>query len=131
MGSCLSKELALSLDRRGHRAIAFQFEGFLFFIKVFKESRGGNLTVDVVMKGSKEECRGFVIKVSMKDMKSGKGDGMPFKPKATFPPRPLEKEYKEGYCLSVPEEAMSELWKYNEDEGGYTFGYHIKIVKLG
>ena len=107
----------------------FQFEGFLFFLKFFKKGRGGNFSVDVVMKGSKEECRGFLIEVSMKDMKSGKGDSMPFE--ATFPPRPLEKEYKEGNCLSVSEEAMSKLWKFNEDEGRYTFGYHLKIVKLG
>ena len=82
---------------------ALKFKGFIFFIS--KKSNGGNFTVDVVMKGSKENCKGFMIEASI--IKSGKSD---IATKATFPPRPLEKDYKEGYCLSVPEENMSGLW---------------------
>ena len=51
--------------------------------------------------------------------------------KAIFPPRPLEKEYKEGYCLSVPEEVMSGLWVYTAEKDRYTFGLHLKVVNLG
>merc|ERR1712192_183628 len=103
---------------------ALQFKGFIFFLN--KKSNGGNFTVDVVMKGSKENCKGFMIEASI--IKSGKSD---IATKATFPPRPLEKDYKEGYCLSVPEEVMSGLWEYSAEEDQYTFSLHVKIVKLG
>ena len=75
----------------------FQFEGFLFFMRETKKGSGGNLIVDVVMKGSQKECEGFMIEASMLDANSDE-DKMAFK--STFPPKPLEKENKEGFCLS-------------------------------
>merc|ERR1712192_66779 len=116
----LPKEVAVA-NIRGCAAIfastnAFRFKGFVFFLKVSKKKSGANFTVDVVMKGSKEECKRFMIEASV--LESGKSDTAI---KATFPPSPLEKDYKEGYCLSVPEEVMSGLWEYNADEDQYIF----------
>ena len=111
-----------------HVPRAYQFEGFLFFLKICKKKDGGNYTVDVVMKGTKEDCKEFMIEASVLDAKSGKSD---MAIKAIFPPRPLEKEYKEGNCLSVPEEVMSGLWKYTAEKDKYTFVLHLKVVNLG
>ena len=69
-----------------------------------------------------------MIEASVLDAKSGKSD---MAIKAIFPPRPLEKEYKEGHCLSVPEEVMSGLWEYTAEEDKYTFALHFKVVNLG
>ena len=110
------------------KADALQFEGFLFFVRSSKKGNGGNFSLDVAMKGSQEECRGFMIEASMMDVKSGE-DKVAFK--ATFPPRPLEKVNKERFCLSVPHEVLAGLGEYDDETDKYEFSYDIKIVKLG
>ena len=39
-----------------------QFEGFLFFMREMKKGNGGNLIIDVEMKGSQKECQGRGLK---------------------------------------------------------------------
>merc|ERR1719341_51798 len=102
----------LSLDEHRHElhyVHALQFEGFLFFVRVSKKGNGGNFSLDIAMKGSQEECRGFMVKASMIDVKSGE-DKVAFK--AAFPPKPLEKVNKERFCLSVPHEALAGVGVY-------------------
>ena len=106
---------------------ALQFEGFLFFERVFKGGDGGNFVVDVVMKGSQEQCQGFMIEASMIDVKSGE-DKVAYK--AIFPPRPLEKVNKGRFCLSVPQEVLAGLWEYDAEKDQYSFSWRVKIVKL-
>ena len=50
--------------------------------------------------------------------------------KSTFPPRPLKKENKEGFCLSVTEEVLAGVCQYSEASDLYFFSFNIKIVKL-
>ena len=104
-----------------------QFEGFLFFMRETKKGNGGNFIFDVAMKGSQEECQGFMIEVSMIDAKTGE-NRVAFK--ATFPPRPLERANKEGFCFSVTEKALDGVWQYNEEGDCYSFVSHVNIVKL-
>merc|ERR1719341_1981296 len=107
-------------------ADALQFEGFLFFVRSSKKGNGGNFSLDVAMKGSQEECRGFMIEASMMDVKSGE-DKVVFK--ATFPPKPLEKVNKERLCLSVPHEVLVGLGEYDAETDKYDFCSWVKIVK--
>ena len=81
-----------------------QFEGKLFFCRVFKTN--GIFTVDVVMKGSLEECEEFRIEAAVLDPNSG--DDYDDK-KASFQPRPLKEDNKPGFCLTVPFNSMSEI----------------------
>jgi len=103
-----------------------RYEGKLFFHRTFK-GIDGCFTVDIVMKGSKEECDEFWIEATVLDTKSND-----FKPafKATFHPRPLGRENKPGFCLKVSQESLSEVWKYNEEKDVYHIKYCVQIVKL-
>ena len=109
------------------KADALQFEGFLFFVRSSKKGNGGNFSLDVAMKGSQEECRGFMIEASMMDVKSGE-DKVAFK--ATFPPKPLDEVNQESFCLSVPHEALAGLGVFGAGRDGFVLIYNIKIVKL-
>ena len=107
------------------KADALQFEGFLFFVRSSKKGNGGNFSLDVAMKGSQEECRGFMIEASMMDDNDGE-DKVAFK--ATFPPKPLEKVNKERLCFSVPHEVLAGRSEYDAERDKYSC--RVKIVKL-
>ena len=96
---------------------------FFFFARFVKKE--GNYIVDVVMKGSQEECEGFMVEASMVNVESDKAVF-----KASFQPRPMTDKNEAIYCLSVPEKGMSKAWKYDPDEGKYLIGYTIKINLL-
>ena len=102
-----------------------EFEGKMFFIRVFKKN--GYFTVDVAMKGSLEECRGFVIEAALLDANS---DLIEPAIEARFPPRPLKEDNKPGFCLTVPSNLMSEVWKRNgvDDEFDIEFELEFKVV---
>ena len=55
-------------------------QGFVFFVRLSR--KGGDFKIDVVMKGSKEDCKEFKVKASILDAVSGKSMF-----KATFQPR--------------------------------------------
>ena len=88
-----------------------QFEGKLFFFRAFMTN--GIFTVDVVMKGSLEECEEFRIEAAVLDPNSG--DDFDDK-KASFQPRPLKEDNKPGFCLTVPFNSMSEIGALDEEE---------------
>ena len=100
-------------------------EGMLFFCRVFK--RNGIFTVDVVMKGSLEEYKEFLIEAAILDANSDK-----IKPvvKTSFPPRPLKEDNVPGFCLIVPFKSMSEAWKFNVEDDEFDIEIEIKIGKL-
>jgi len=100
-----------------------QFEGSFFFVR--SEKRDGNYVVDVVMKGSQEDCEDFKVKASLLNVESRKSLF-----EASFQPRPLTDQNEPTYCLSVPEKGVSKAWKYNEAEGNYTMKYYVKIIRL-
>ena len=111
-------------------ALAVQFEGFLFFVRVFKKVDGGNfnLGLAVAMKGSQEECQGFMIEAAI--FVDANEDNFKVAFGATFPPRPLEKV--DGFFgLFVPHEVLIRVGEYNAEREEYTFSYGVKIVKLG
>ena len=96
---------------------------FFFFARFVKKE--GNYIVDVVMKGSQEDCENFAVEASMVDGESGKGVF-----KAFFKPRPMTDKNEAIYCLFVPEKGVSKAWKYDAVEGRYYIDFGIKIVKL-
>ena len=98
-------------------------EGMLFFCRVFK--RNGIFTVDVVMKGSLEECRGFLIEAAILDVNS---DEVEPAVEARFPPRPLQEDNKPGFCLTVPFSMMSEVRKFSSER--FYMQIQINVVKL-
>ena len=51
--------------------------------------------------------------------------------KSTFPPRPLKKENKEGFCLNVTQEVLAGVWEYIEERDMYSINFNVKILKLG
>ena len=102
-----------------------EFERKLFFFRVLKKD--GHFTVDVAMKGSLEECRGFLIETGILDANSDKVEPAI---EARFPPRPLKEDNKPGFCLTVPSNLMSEVWKRNgvDDEFDIEFELEFKVV---
>ena len=104
-----------------------QFEGGqLFFCRMFRKN--GHFTVDVAMKGCLEECKGFVIEASILN-----GNFVEFEAavKTSFPPRPLKEDNKPGFCLTVPQELMSGVCKYNAELAEYDIKVLVKVIKLG
>ena len=100
-----------------------QYEGKLFFCRVF--NKNGIFTVDVVMKGSLEECRGFLIEAAILDANS---DEVEPAVEAKFPPRPLKEDNKPGFCLTVPFSMMSEVRKFSSER--FYMQIQINVVKL-
>ena len=85
----------------------------------------GIFTVDVVMKGSEEECKDFMVEASILNVESRESVF-----KATFQPRPLTDQNEAIFCLSVPERGVSKAWKYEESKKVYRVAFLVKIVKL-
>ena len=50
--------------------------------------------------------------------------------KASFPPRPLDKQNEAKFWLSFNQEDISEEWKYNKQHNGYCIVYKVQIKKL-
>jgi len=100
-----------------------QFEGSFFFVR--SEKRDVNYIVDVVMKGSQEDCENFMVEASLMNAES---ELSVFK--SLFQPRPLTTQNEAIYSLSVPQKGVSRAWNYNEAEGKYTMKYYVKIIRL-
>jgi len=98
-------------------------QGIVCFVRPSR--RGGIFTIDVVMKGSKEECEEFRVKASIHDAVSRKS-----KFKATFQPRPLSNQNEAVYCLSVSEKAVSQVWKHNVLKKQYEIKFRVKVEKV-
>ena len=100
------------------------YKGKLFFCRVFSEN--GIFTVDVVMKGSLEECKEFRIEAAILDPNA---DEVEPAVKTSFQPRPLKEDNKPGFCLMVPFNLMSEVGKYNAVDDKVNIVVEIKVVK--
>ena len=81
---------------------------------------------DVVMEGTKEDCKDYIVKASVVNMETGQ-----LVYEDTFPPKPLN-DQKEGICgLAVPEGAISELWQFDIAGDVYSIGFNLEIKKTG
>ena len=84
------------------------FQSEVFFLRsIWRNER---LLCEVIMKGSKEECRGLKTYVSLLDAKSEQ-----VMVTTIFPPRPLDVKNEEGFGFSDSKQALSEAW---ESEAG-------------
>jgi len=96
---------------------------FFFFVRPAR--RAGIFTVDVVMKGSEEECKDFMVEASILNVESRESVF-----KAIFQPRPLTGQNEAIFCLSVPERGISKAWKYEESEKVYRVDFLVKNMKV-
>ena len=98
-------------------------QGSVFFVRCSR--KGDMFVIDVVMMGSKEDCKEFMVEASILDSVSGKSMF-----KSIFQPRPLTNHNEAAFCLSVPEGAVSDAWKYDMLKERYQIDYLVKVVKL-
>ena len=101
-----------------------EFDGKLFFCRKFMEN--GIFTVDVVMNGSLEECKEFLIEVALLDANSEEVTAV----KTSFPPRPLKEDNEPEFCLTVPFKLMSKVCKFNAEDDVFDMEILLKVVKL-
>jgi len=93
-----------------------------FFVKSVGE--GGIYKVEVLMKGSQEDCEEFMVEASILNAETRK----PVL-KSLFHPRPLTDQNEAINCLSVPERGLSKAGKYHENGDKYTVVCSVNIVK--
>ena len=105
-----------------------QFEGRFFFVR--SEKKDENYTVDVVMKGSQEDCENFIVKASLLNVETLYSESGKSVIKSLFHPRPLTDQNEAIFCLSVPERGVSKAWKYEESEKVYRVDFLVKIIKV-
>jgi len=98
-------------------------EGSVFFVRLSR--KGDIFMIDVVMKGTKEDCKELMVEVSILDTVSRKSMF-----KAIFQPRPITNQNEADFCLLVPERAVSQVWKHDMLKESYQIDYLVKIVKL-
>ena len=98
-------------------------EGLFFFIRSSRKE--GRYEVDILMKGSQEDCEDFMVEASILNVETRKPVF-----KCTLQPRPLTDQDEAIYCLSVPEKGLSKAWKYSQIRGKFTILYSVGIFKL-
>jgi len=98
-------------------------QGYVFFVRFNREA--DIFMMDVVMKGSMEDCKEFMVEAAILDCVSGKSMF-----KATFQPRPMANQNEAVYCLSVPERGVSLVWKLDMLRKEYQIDFLVKVVKL-
>ena len=130
------RSIVVSREQEGNRNSSWgtsvdQLEGKLFFSRFAK--RRGEYICDVVMGGTKEECKDYTVEASVSvsasvmDPATSKSKSV-FK--ASFPPRPLDKQKEAKFCLSVKQEAISDDLLWNYKLGGYFLVFKVLITKL-
>jgi len=97
-------------------------EGQFFFVRFARIK--GIYKVDVVMKGSLEDCEDFMVEASILNVETRKPVY-----KSLFQPRPLTDQNEAIFCLSVPDRGLSKAWKFDENAGAYHVLCSVKIVK--
>ena len=108
---------------RSWPASVHQLEEKLFFSR-FVYIRGKYIC-DVVMGGTKEDCKDFIVEASVMDLDKGKSVF-----KAIFPPRPLDNHQEAKFCLSVKQKAISDVWRFNKQDTSYHLTYKVQIRKV-
>ena len=125
-GVAISKRhIDANVDEDGWRwrTLVLFFQGQVFFVRPIW--RNGCFLCEVMMKGTKEECRGFEAKVSVVDAVSGQA----MLTTSSFP-RSLDAEYEIGFCLSAPKQALSEVWKYEAARNVFLIYFRVELNKL-
>ena len=98
----------------------------MFFVKTGMKE--GIFKVDVVLKGSQEDCDGFMVEASIVNVETGNPVI-----KSSFQPRPLINHQDEDIiCLLVTEKSLSKVWKNveSEERTWYNISFSVKIVQL-
>ena len=116
-------QIDANVDGDGWKTLVMFSQGQVFFVR--RIWRNGCFLCEVMMKGTKEECRGYVAKVSVVDAESRQAMLT-----TSFSPRPLETEYEIGFCLSAPKQALSEVWKYEAARNVYLIYVRVELNKL-
>ena len=123
-GVAISKRhIDANVDKDGWKTLVLFFQGQIFFVR--RIWRNGCFLCEVMMKGTKEECRGYVAEVSVLDAESGQAMLT-----TSFSPRPLDAEYEVGFCLSAPKQALSEVWKYEPARNACSIYFTVEFNKL-
>jgi len=117
------RHIDANVDKDGWKSPVLFFQGQVFFVRIIW--RNSCFLCDVMMKGTKEECRGYAAKVSVIDAESGQAMLT-----TSFSPRPLDAEYEVGFCLSAPKQALSEVWKYEPARNACSIYFRVEFNKL-
>ena len=94
-----------------------------FFVKSTRTE--GVYKVDVVMMGSQEDCKNYMVEASILNVDTK----MPVFV-SSFHPRPLTDQDESIFCLSVPERGLSKAWEYDKVGREYVILCSVRIVKL-
>ena len=105
----------------GWDTIVMQNQLGTFFVRA--EKVNGLFTVEVVMKGTEEDCAMVFAEIAVKDVSSGKSTF-----NCNHHPRPLSKENTKEFCLSVTQAALAKTWQHNKDLRRIVFFVDIKIT---
>ena len=111
-----------NVDGDGWKTLVMFSQGQVFFVR--RIWRNGCFLCEVMMKGTKAECRGYVAKVSVLDAESGQAVLT-----TSFSPRSLDAEYEDGFCLSAPKQALSEVWKYDATRNVCFIYFRVELNK--
>ena len=116
------KHIDANVDVDGRKTLVLFFEGQVFFARQIW--RNGCFLCEVMMKGTKAECRGYVAKVSVLDAESGQAMLT-----TSFSPRSLDTEYEIGFCLCAPKQALSKVWKYEAAKNLCLINVRVELNK--
>ena len=92
-----------------------------FFVRVEKDN--SQFTVEIVMKGTEEDCEKVNAEIAIKDPSSGKAIF-----NCNHHPRPMGKENTKEFCLSVTQAALSKIWSHDKELNSFVFVVEIKIA---
>ena len=115
-------QIDANVDGDGWKTLVMFSQGQVFFVR--RIWRNGRFFCEVMMKGTKAECRGYVAKVSVLDAESGQAVLT-----TSFSPRSLDAEYEDGFCLSAPKQALSEVWKYDATRNVCFIYFRVELNK--
>jgi len=104
--------------------LCFEAGSKTFFVRMDKTE--GFFSIEVVMKGSKAECKEYLAEVTVMNMESNEIPAF----KSQHHPRPLGKDNLKEFSLSFTQAAISKVWKLNEMSRRFSFDVFVKIHAL-
>jgi len=102
--------------------LCFEAESKTFFVRMDKTD--GIFSIEVAMKGSKDECEQYMAEVAVLNMNSD--DALPIF-KSQYHPRPIGKDNLKEFTLSFSQTAISKVWKFNQMTRRFFFDISVKI----
>ena len=93
-----------------------------FFVRAEKDN--SLFTIEVVMKGTEEDCQEVNAEITIKDPNSGGKSIF----SCSHHPRPMGKENTKEFCLSVTQTALAKTWSHNKVLNRIVFFVDIKIT---